>query len=371
MPAELPPVRAAGEGTPWADANLFRAAILELQASGGGRGGMAYQGLWSNASAYAIDDVVLDAGRPFIATAEIAAGGSAPSGTSGSLGGANTASWADSGDRSGGTGFSNWSTAFTVNEDVTVTQVSIVAGNFAGIASGVIGIAEDFSGTADVPWLGKGTFPGPNPGSGASAQVTLDVGAVLVPGVTYRVVYVGSGVLNVGTSTTGTGSVAGITGNSRTGPTFGSLASAGWHMVFALTGIKPAAGWDSLYTDLPPAPDSITRAMLTDEAAGAIRTVNTQTGTSYTLVLGDAGNFITMTNAAASTLTVPPNSSVAFPVGTLIEGAQLGAGQVTLTPGSGVTINATPGLKVAAQYGTFGLLKLATDTWLAYGRLAA
>lgn len=103
------------------------------------------------------------------------------------------------------------------------------------------------------------------------------------------------------------------------------------------------------------------------------RTVNAQTGTSYTLVLGDAngGGFVTMTNAAASTLTVPPNSSVAFPVGTVIEGVQLGAGQVTLTPGSGVTINATPGLKIAAQYGTFGLLKTATDTWLAYGRLSA
>lgn len=103
---------------------------------------------------------------------------------------------------------------------------------------------------------------------------------------------------------------------------------------------------------------------------GAV-TINAQTGTSYTLVLADAPKFVTMTNAAASTLTVPPNSSVAFPVGTLIEGAQLGAGQVTLTPGAGVTINGSPGLKVAAQYGTFGLLKTATDTWLAYGRLAA
>lgn len=101
------------------------------------------------------------------------------------------------------------------------------------------------------------------------------------------------------------------------------------------------------------------------------RSINAQTGTSYTLVLGDAGDFVTMTNASASTLTVPPNSSVAFPTGTIIEGAQLGAGQVTLTPGSGVTINGTPGLKVAAQYGTFGLIKTATDTWLAMGRLSA
>ena len=104
---------------------------------------------------------------------------------------------------------------------------------------------------------------------------------------------------------------------------------------------------------------------------GSMRIINAQVGTSYTTVLGDAGKVVTMTNAAASTLTIPPNSSVAYVVGTVIEGAQLGAGQVTLTPGAGVTINGTPGLKVAAQYGTFALLKTATDTWLAMGRLSA
>jgi 2-keto-4-pentenoate hydratase len=106
-------------------------------------------------------------------------------------------------------------------------------------------------------------------------------------------------------------------------------------------------------------------------AGGTSLVLNAQTGTGYTLVLTDAGKFVTMTNAAASTLTVPPNSSVAFPVGTFIEGAQLGAGQLTLTPGSGVTVNATPGAKIAAQFGAFGLVKLATDTWLAFGRLSA
>lgn len=101
------------------------------------------------------------------------------------------------------------------------------------------------------------------------------------------------------------------------------------------------------------------------------RGINAQTGTAYTLTIDDAGQFVTMTNAAASTLTVPPNSSVAFPVGTVVEGAQLGAGQVTITPGSGVTVNGTPGLKVAEQYGSFALLKTGTDAWLAMGRLAA
>lgn len=103
------------------------------------------------------------------------------------------------------------------------------------------------------------------------------------------------------------------------------------------------------------------------------RTINAQTGTTYTAVLTDADRaaFLTLSNASAIAFTVPPNSSVAFPVGSVIEFAQLGAGQVTITPGSGVTVNGTPGLKVAAQYGTAGLLKIATDVWLAYGRLAS
>ena len=100
-------------------------------------------------------------------------------------------------------------------------------------------------------------------------------------------------------------------------------------------------------------------------------TLNAQTGTTYTLVLADNGKFLTLSNASAITLTVPTNASVAFPVGARIEGAQIGAGQVTISPAGGVTINADPGLKVAAQYGTWGLVKTATDTWIAYGRLSA
>lgn len=102
-----------------------------------------------------------------------------------------------------------------------------------------------------------------------------------------------------------------------------------------------------------------------------VRNANAQTGTAYTLVLADADKYVSMNNAAASTLTVPPNSAVAFPLYTEIEGAQLGAGQVTLTQGVGVTIVGSPGLKIAAQYGVYGLRKLGTDSWLAYGRLSA
>lgn len=107
--------------------------------------------------------------------------------------------------------------------------------------------------------------------------------------------------------------------------------------------------------------------------AANTKTINPQTGTNYQPVLGDAGldKLITMNNAAASTLTIPTNATTAFPVGTVIEFSQIGAGQVTITPAGGVVINGDPGLKIAARYGFASLVKIATDTWLATGRLSA
>lgn len=104
----------------------------------------------------------------------------------------------------------------------------------------------------------------------------------------------------------------------------------------------------------------------------AIAQFNAQTGTSYTLALTDGAKLVTLTNAAAITLTVPPNSSVAFPIGTQILLYQGGAGQVTITPGAGVTVRSEgTKLKIIGQYAVAGLLKLATDEWVAFGNLEA
>jgi hypothetical protein len=92
---------------------------------------------------------------------------------------------------------------------------------------------------------------------------------------------------------------------------------------------------------------------------------------SYTLVLADASKVVEMNVASANTLTVPPNSSVAYDVGTQITILQTGAGQTTLTQGAGVTINGTPGLKLRAQWSSATLIKRATNTWIAIGDLSA
>ena len=111
------------------------------------------------------------------------------------------------------------------------------------------------------------------------------------------------------------------------------------------------------------------------ESAGATTqalTLNAQTGTTYTLVLADAGKFVTQSNASGITTTIPPNSSVAFPIGTQVNLLQLGAGQVTVAAGSGVTIRSQGSkLKLNGQYATATLVKIGTDEWVLLGNTAA
>lgn len=100
-------------------------------------------------------------------------------------------------------------------------------------------------------------------------------------------------------------------------------------------------------------------------ALGTTQSINSQVGTTYTLVLTDENKLVTMTNASASTLTVPPNASVAFPVGARIDIVQRGAGQVTIAEGAGVTINvpASYTKAIAAQYGYASLEKIGSNEW--------
>jgi len=91
------------------------------------------------------------------------------------------------------------------------------------------------------------------------------------------------------------------------------------------------------------------------------KTINTQTGTTYTLVLTDQGGVITTSNASAVTVTIPPFASVAFATGTIIDFVNLGAGTLTIAAGAGVTVNGT--ITALAQYGFTSIIKTATNTW--------
>lgn len=103
------------------------------------------------------------------------------------------------------------------------------------------------------------------------------------------------------------------------------------------------------------------------------RAINDQTGTTYTFVLTDSGKYCRFTNGSATTVTVPPHSSVAFAAGAQIDLIQGGAGKVTLAQGSGVTINSYLSNKaLAGRYAGGTLIQTATlDTWDLVGNLTA
>ena len=109
-----------------------------------------------------------------------------------------------------------------------------------------------------------------------------------------------------------------------------------------------------------------------DAVATAMIAINAQTGTTYTTVLADDGKLITCSNASAITVTIPPNSSVAYGIGTQLNFAQLLAGQVTLAAGAGVTLNSEgTKLKLKGQYAAGTCVKTDTNTWFVVGNLSA
>jgi hypothetical protein len=104
-------------------------------------------------------------------------------------------------------------------------------------------------------------------------------------------------------------------------------------------------------------------------------TINAQTGTSYTFVAADSFNtLVTLTNASAIAVTIPTNATTAFPVGTVLNFSQNGAGQVTVSGASGVTLTsvgataATP--KTRVQYSAGSAIQTSANNWLVIGDIA-
>lgn len=100
--------------------------------------------------------------------------------------------------------------------------------------------------------------------------------------------------------------------------------------------------------------------------------VDNNTTTTYTLTIQDLGQIVEMQNAGACTLTIPPNSAVPFPIGATITIAQYGAGQIAISPGSGVTVRARGAfVHLNAQYSVGYVTQRALNEWYFYGDIVA
>lgn len=97
--------------------------------------------------------------------------------------------------------------------------------------------------------------------------------------------------------------------------------------------------------------------------------VVTESTTSRTLTVADAGAYIRHTNAAASTVTVAPQASQTWVADTEIHIRRSASGDLTLTPGAGVTLNApSGGTLVLTNAMTVTLKRVASDVWDVIGQ---
>ena len=112
-------------------------------------------------------------------------------------------------------------------------------------------------------------------------------------------------------------------------------------------------------------------ATQTKAGVPSITTISQKTD-SYTLSnLNERDTLIEINKGTATTLTIPADGTVNYPVGTTLDILQTGSGQVTIAGAGGVTVNATPGLKLRTQWSSATLMKRASNTWVVFGDLMA
>lgn len=90
---------------------------------------------------------------------------------------------------------------------------------------------------------------------------------------------------------------------------------------------------------------------------------------SYSLLEEDKNKYRRMNNAGAITVTVPDELTEVINIGSSFHFTQTGAGQITVVPAAGVTINTSSTLLTRAQNSSFTLLKVGSDEWDIFGDL--
>lgn len=301
-----------------------------------------------------------------------ATGGPGPTGSAGGPGPTGATGPAGPVGSTGPTGPSGSAATITVGTTSTLPAGSPATVSNSGTPSAAnltFGVPQGATGpTGSTGPSGSAGPTGPSGPTGPGATVAIGTTSTNPSGTPASVTDTGppgAAVLNFGipagpAGPTGSAGGPGPTGSTGpTGPTGSPGTGVGSTENANLVLAGPSSG---------PAGPSAFRSLVVGDlpAAG----VNAQTGTTYTFALTDAGTVVTSANSSAQTLTVPPSSSVAFPLGTVLTVIQEGAGLVTLAPGSGVTLNSRGGiLTTNGANACVQLILVASNTWDVIGDL--
>ena len=159
--------------------------------------------------------------------------------------------------------------------------------------------------------------------------------------------FAGAGTITAGTNVSVNGSEISVVNN----PTFSGLVTAAAAGVAFSDGTQTKEGVPS-------------------------RTAITQVTAAYNLSTGglslrDGLVEVSHTGGSAVAVTIPADSTTNFPIGTSIDVLRTNTGGVSIAGAAGVTVNATPGLNLRAQWSSVTLFKRAANTWVAFGDLAS
>lgn len=306
----------------------------------------------------------------------------------------------------------------------TFAAQTTVAANGNAASAGVI-VQQDTSSNAFIRNLGSGTM---NIGVGATNYLTMSAAgnvahvaptsgvAVTITGfagssalqINTTGVQVGSptggdkgaGTINVSSGlfinnvAVGTGAVSSVTGTANqitASPTTGAVVltlpqnvivptpAAG--VALALTGVAGSSALTIATTGMQigsPTGGELGAGMLNvatglninNQPVYAGIPVNSQVGTTYTLVLSDANKCIRGSNASAKTFTIPANASVAFPIGTAVTfvcDAITGMSIPITTDSMQLAGTASSGTRTLAPFGVATIIKVSATVWYISG----
>jgi hypothetical protein len=209
-------------------------------------------------------------------------------------------------------------------------------------------------------WVNAGPFVGPTGPTGASVTgPTGSVGSTGPTGITGP-----TGPSGGPTGPTGAVGATGAVGS--TGPTGSAGANGATGPTGAASTVTGPTGATGPSVTGPTGAAGPTGAQGTWDT---IQPIEVKSDT-YTLVLADAGKLIRCTKATAMSIIIPTNAAQAYSIGQRVDIMQYGAGQVTVSGDTGVTLRSTPTNKLRATYSSASIIKIGTNEWVLAGDVA-